>query len=156
MEIRHGFGLIQNDVSAKHLHEPAHDDVRAVFVAVDFVLRVVALVKLELVVMQVGKEGIGEKLVESLSDALEARELIKINLLPSSGDDGFALAEELAKLLRAPFYFANFSYRKALTRNRIRRRRRSRYRPPYSPCSFKPFLNPFQTGRIGQARRVFF
>lgn len=52
-------------------------------------------------VMQVGKEGIGEKLVESLSDALEARELIKINLLPSSGDDGFALAEELAKLLRA-------------------------------------------------------
>jgi len=52
-------------------------------------------------VMQVGKEGIVEKLVESLSDALEARELIKINLLPSSGDDGFALAEELAKLLRA-------------------------------------------------------
>ena len=52
-------------------------------------------------IMQVGKEGIGEKLIESLSDALEARELIKINLLPTLGEDGFALAEEIATLLHA-------------------------------------------------------
>ena len=30
-------------------------------------------------VAQVGKEGIGENLVNSLSEALEARELIKVN-----------------------------------------------------------------------------
>ena len=52
-------------------------------------------------IMQVGKEGIGENLVNSLSDALEARELIKINLLPASGEDCENLAENLAELLHA-------------------------------------------------------
>ncbi len=52
-------------------------------------------------VMQVGKEGIGENLVKSLSEALEARELIKVTLLPSSGEDGENLAANLADLLGA-------------------------------------------------------
>ena len=52
-------------------------------------------------VMQVGKEGIGENLVNALSDALEARELIKVTLLPTSGDDGENLAANLAELLGA-------------------------------------------------------
>lgn len=52
-------------------------------------------------IMQVGKEGIGENLVKSLSDALEARELIKITLLPTAGDDGENLAANLAELLGA-------------------------------------------------------
>ena len=52
-------------------------------------------------IMQVGKEGIGENLVNSLSDALEARELIKITLLPAAGEDGDNLAENLAELLHA-------------------------------------------------------
>lgn len=52
-------------------------------------------------VMQVGKEGISENLVKSLSDALEARELIKVTLLPSSGEDGDNLAQNLAELLHA-------------------------------------------------------
>ncbi len=43
-------------------------------------------------VAQVGKEGIGENLVRGLSDALEARELIKVTLLPASGEDGKGLA----------------------------------------------------------------
>ena len=50
---------------------------------------------------QVGKEGISDNLIASLSDALEARELIKINLLPASGDDGNALAAALAEELKA-------------------------------------------------------
>lgn len=50
---------------------------------------------------QVGKEGIGENLIGSLSDALEARELIKVTLLPAAGEDGGALAEELAQRLHA-------------------------------------------------------
>ena len=52
-------------------------------------------------IAQVGKEGIGENLVKSLSDALEARELIKINLLPASGDDLENLTANLAELLHA-------------------------------------------------------
>ena len=36
-------------------------------------------------IAQVGKEGVSDNLIASLSDALEARELIKINLLPAAG-----------------------------------------------------------------------
>lgn len=52
-------------------------------------------------IAQVGKEGIGENLINSLSDALEARELIKVNLLPASGEDGENLAANIADLLKA-------------------------------------------------------
>ncbi len=52
-------------------------------------------------VMQVGKEGISENLINSLSDALEARELIKVTLLPAAGEDGLNLAENIADLLHA-------------------------------------------------------
>ncbi len=52
-------------------------------------------------IMQVGKDGIGENLIASLSDALEARELIKITLLPAAGEDGENLAENIAELLGA-------------------------------------------------------
>lgn len=52
-------------------------------------------------VMQVGKEGISDNLLKSLSDALEARELIKITILESATDDPRALAEEIAKALKA-------------------------------------------------------
>ena len=52
-------------------------------------------------IAQVGKEGIGENLIKSLSDALEARELIKINLLPASGEDSENLTANLADLLKA-------------------------------------------------------
>ncbi len=50
---------------------------------------------------QVGKEGITDNLVESLSNALEARELIKVTLLPAAGEDGENLAVDLAELLHA-------------------------------------------------------
>ena len=50
---------------------------------------------------QVGKEGISENLIESLSNALEARELIKATLLPAAGEDGENLAANIAELLHA-------------------------------------------------------
>lgn len=50
---------------------------------------------------QVGKEGISENLINGLSDALEARELIKITLLPTAGEDGENLAANIADLLHA-------------------------------------------------------
>ena len=52
-------------------------------------------------IAQVGKEGITENLVNGLSDALEARELIKVTLLPAAGEDGENTAANLADLLGA-------------------------------------------------------
>lgn len=52
-------------------------------------------------VSQVGKGGINDNMIKSLSDALEARELIKINVLTSAEEDARSLAAELALALRA-------------------------------------------------------
>lgn len=52
-------------------------------------------------VMQVGKEGVGDNLINSLSEALEARELIKVTILESATDSPKALAAELATALGA-------------------------------------------------------
>ncbi len=52
-------------------------------------------------VAQVGKDGIGENLVQGLSDALEARELIKVTLLPAAGEKGEPIATALAEALKA-------------------------------------------------------
>ena len=53
----------------------------------------------ESAIMQVGKGGITENLVKTVSDALEARELIKMSVLENSEytprDTADALAEEL-------------------------------------------------------------
>ena len=50
---------------------------------------------------QIGKGGITDNLLKMLSDALEARELIKVNILPNSEDDAVNLAENVADLLDA-------------------------------------------------------
>ncbi|MBQ9117902.1 MAG: YhbY family RNA-binding protein [Clostridia bacterium] len=50
---------------------------------------------------QIGKGGVTDNLLKMLSDALEARELIKINILPNSEDDAVNLAENVADLLDA-------------------------------------------------------
>lgn len=52
-------------------------------------------------VAQCGKNGIGENMVKSLSDALEARELIKVNVLTNAEDDAKSLGAEMATALRA-------------------------------------------------------
>ncbi len=52
-------------------------------------------------IAQVGKEGISENLLNGLSEALEAHELIKVNLLPAAGEDGENLAVNIADLLGA-------------------------------------------------------
>ncbi|HIY77493.1 MAG TPA: ribosome assembly RNA-binding protein YhbY [Candidatus Borkfalkia excrementavium] len=50
-------------------------------------------------IAQLGKGGVGENMLRSLSDALEAHELIKINVLGNASEDakdlGAALAEQL-------------------------------------------------------------
>ena len=48
-------------------------------------------------IMQVGKSGVTETMVKTVSDALEARELIKMRVLENSGEAVRDVAEALAE-----------------------------------------------------------
>lgn len=48
------------------------------------------------VIMQVGKSGVTEAMAKTVSDALEARELIKMRVLENSGERVRDVAEQLA------------------------------------------------------------
>ena len=50
---------------------------------------------------QVGKEGIGENMLKSFSDCLEARELIKVSILENADGDPQSIGRELAARLKA-------------------------------------------------------
>ncbi len=50
---------------------------------------------------QLGKEGIGENMLKSFSDCLEARELIKVSILENAEGDPQQLGRELAARLGA-------------------------------------------------------
>ena len=52
-------------------------------------------------IMQIGKGGIGENLIKTVSDALEARELIKLGVLENSGEEARDVAEALAEATNA-------------------------------------------------------
>lgn len=47
-------------------------------------------------VFQIGKGGLGEQMIKSVSDALEAKELIKLSVLDNSDEDAREAAGELA------------------------------------------------------------
>ena len=51
--------------------------------------------------MQIGKGGISENLVKTVSDALEARELIKLTVLENSMETPRSMADALAEAVRA-------------------------------------------------------
>ena len=52
-------------------------------------------------IMQVGKGGVGEAMIKTVSDALEARELIKMKVLENSGEAVRDVAQELAAAVGA-------------------------------------------------------
>lgn len=52
-------------------------------------------------VTQIGKGGVTDNLLKTLSDALEAHELIKVNILTTADEDALNLAENVADLLDA-------------------------------------------------------
>lgn len=52
-------------------------------------------------IMQVGKCGIGENLIRTVSDALEAHELVKLSVLDNSDESPRSAAEALADALGA-------------------------------------------------------
>ncbi len=47
-------------------------------------------------IMQVGKDGVNENMIKTVSDALEARELIKLSVLQNSSETPRSAAEALA------------------------------------------------------------
>ena len=48
-------------------------------------------------IFQIGKSGLSDNLIKQLSDALEARELIKITILNTAPDDVKSLGNEIAE-----------------------------------------------------------
>lgn len=48
-------------------------------------------------IFQVGKNGVNENQVNQLIDALEAREIIKINLLNTTPEDKHSIANQIAE-----------------------------------------------------------
>ena len=52
-------------------------------------------------VMQIGKGGVTENLLSALSEALEARELIKVTIFDSAEEDADTIAQNVADLLKA-------------------------------------------------------
>lgn len=52
-------------------------------------------------VTQIGKGGVTDNLLKTLSDALEAHEIIKVNILATVEEDAYNLAENIADLLDA-------------------------------------------------------
>jgi RNA-binding protein len=52
-------------------------------------------------IMQIGKGGVTENLVKTVSDALEARELIKLTVLENCDSDTREVADELAQATRS-------------------------------------------------------
>ena len=52
-------------------------------------------------IMQVGKSGITDQLLKTVSDALEARELIKLHILENSGEEPKVAANQMAEALGA-------------------------------------------------------
>jgi len=54
-------------------------------------------------IMQIGKSGITETVIKQIDDALEARELIKINVLSNSPLEAKETAEEIAESVGAEY-----------------------------------------------------
>ncbi|MBM7701449.1 ribosome assembly RNA-binding protein YhbY [Metabacillus iocasae] len=52
-------------------------------------------------IFQVGKGSVNENMIKQISDALEARELMKVSVLQNCEDDRDTVAEQLSKGARA-------------------------------------------------------
>ena len=52
-------------------------------------------------IFQVGKDGISNNMIKQVNDALEAREVVKGNVLKNSGIEAREACEELAETLNA-------------------------------------------------------
>ncbi|NLY55432.1 MAG: YhbY family RNA-binding protein [Firmicutes bacterium] len=60
-----------------------------------------SLANTEQLLVHVGKGGVVDTLVKQVDDALTARELIKVRVLPNSGQERDEIADQLAEAVRA-------------------------------------------------------
>jgi len=74
-------------------------------------------------IMQVGKDGVNQNMIKTVSDALEARELIKLKTLENCGLTPREAAEELAAATNAEVITVIGSkfvlYRESVNKKRI-------------------------------------
>ena len=61
-------------------------------------------------IFQVGKNGISDNLIMQVNDALEARELIKLNVLETSPEDIQEIANTLSKALFGRNFYCLFLF----------------------------------------------
>lgn len=54
-------------------------------------------------IFQIGKGGLSEEIIKQLNNALEARELIKVNVLETAPEDVKSLGEEIAISTKSVF-----------------------------------------------------
>ena len=82
-----------------------------------------AMAAAEDTIMQIGKGGVGEALIKTVSDALEARELIKLRVLENSGmtprEAGETLAAATGAEVVAVIGGKCILYRESATKKRI-------------------------------------
>lgn len=52
-------------------------------------------------IFQIGKNGVSDNTIKQLDDALQARELIKITILETAGENAKSLVQEVASRLGA-------------------------------------------------------
>ena len=74
-------------------------------------------------ITQIGKDGVNERFLEQLDDMLNARELVKINILETAGLDAKETANAICNALRAEYVqaigFKFTIYRKNLEEPKI-------------------------------------
>ena len=74
-------------------------------------------------ITQIGKEGVTDSFISQLSDALEAREIVKVSILENSGLETKETASLVAKAARAEFVqaigFKFTIYRKSINNPKI-------------------------------------
>ena len=74
-------------------------------------------------IFQIGKGGVTDEIMKQLSNALEARELIKVRVLDNAEEDSYTVANTIAPMLEADVVSVIGSkfvlYRKSTKKQRI-------------------------------------
>ena len=74
-------------------------------------------------IFQIGKGGVTDEIMKQLSNALEARELIKVRVLDNAEEDSYTVANTIAPMLEADMVSVIGSkfvlYRKSTKKQRI-------------------------------------
>ena len=70
-------------------------------------------------IIQIGKTGVGDQLIKQVSDALEARELIKLRVLETSPQTAREAADSIAEAVSAEDALASWERQHSLLVNSV-------------------------------------